>query len=131
MTRGRLAAAVAMIVVVTAVILGLKLAGSPAAERDRRLDVRRAEDLAAVARAVDVYYARRDRLPAALEDLTGTVTIADPSSGRPYDFRPLGPKRYEVCATFSRQSEDRGYADFWTHGQGRQCFQLDVKPVSR
>jgi hypothetical protein len=135
MTRGRAAAVLALLVVVAAVIAGLRLAGSPAQERARRLDRRRLDDLAAISRAIDVYHERHRRMPNALADLTNAsgpeVTIADPSTGQAYEYRVTEGKHYELCATFAGASRDQGYADLWAHGAGRQCFPLGVREVTR
>jgi hypothetical protein len=134
-TRGTILRAAAVSIVAAAVIGGLMLVGPPAAERARRIDARRVDDLSAISRAVDVYHERQRRMPAALGDLAATsgptVATTDPSSGLPYEYRVLEGNRYEICATFSDASEQRRYTDFWAHGAGRQCFQLEVRAATR
>ena len=138
MTRGiggRLLAGVAVIVVAAAIAGGLRLAGSPGQERQRRLDARRVDDLVEIGRAVDVHHARQAALPRRLADLVdvaGSLDLADPATRQPYEYRVIDPRRYELCATFQRASEPEGsdYRAFWRHGTGRQCFQLNVRKVT-
>jgi hypothetical protein len=126
----------AILIVIVAVVVGLKLSGSPAAERARRLDVRRVEDLVQISSATDLYYVRQHTLPARLTDLgppSGPpLSITDPTTSEPYEYRTLAVKRYELCAAFTAPSDPTRYEpEFWRHGAGRQCFQLDVRDVQR
>lgn len=135
-SRAQIAGTVVTVAVTAAVLGGIYLLGSPSAERARRLDERRVQDLSGIARAIDLYWTRRSRLPSSLEELrteTGAnVTPADPATNAPYEFRPTGDDRYELCAAFEGASadSDRGGAPgFWSHRAGRQCFQRDVERV--
>ncbi len=60
-------------------------------------------------------------------------SATDPLTGRPYEYRILGPSAYELCAEFERNTEEDNPrpADFWSHGPGRQCFQLEAKKPKR
>ncbi len=141
---------VAMIVAVVAV--GLYLAGSPVAERDRQFDQERVNALQQIASAIDGYYLRNQTLPASLDDLAAKSgqdysvgSITDPESGAPYEYQVTGSATYELCATFSVSSVPEtsvgapravapyptkpGYnlydPAFWQHGPGRTCFSLN------
>jgi len=151
--------------VVAAVAFGLVLLGSPAQERERRIDGRRVADLHGIAAASNLYWSRHSRLPASLDDLTAapglTINTRDPVSSETYGYEALDSLRYEVCATFDGESRsgagepaavppvvqmscqgchaaarirvDDPVAgqfnprDLWTHGVGRQCFQMQVR----
>ena len=136
-TVRRVLGGVAILVVVAAAAVGLKLSGSPAAERARRLDVRRVDDLTEIARAMDRYYAREHTLPSKLADLGPPwgppLSITDPATGAAYEYRVLAGKRYELCAVFTGPASDasRYEPEFWKHGAGRQCFPVDVREVQR
>ena len=104
----------------------------------RRLDARRVEDLRALAGAVDLYWSRGGALPGALDSLTQeqgfAPQVADPETGRPYEYRILGGDTYELCASFARGTDTEPpetRSDFWSHGAGRQCFQLEAKKPKR
>ena len=151
--------------VVAAVAFGLVLLGPPAQERERRIDDRRVADLHGIAAATNLYWSRHSRLPASLDDLTAApglrINTRDPASSETYEYQALDSVRYEVCATFDRESlsvpgepttippavqlscqgchaatrirvDDpvtRQFKprDLWTHGTGRQCFQLQAR----
>ena len=94
--------------VVAAVAAGLIILGSPAQERERRIDDRRVADLHGIAAATDLYWSRHSRLPASLDDLTAEpglrIYTRDPATSEFYGYQALDSARYEVCATFDRES---------------------------
>ena len=107
-------------------------------ERARRIDDRRVTDLQGIAAAIDLYWTRHTSLPASLTELTGepgvTISTTDPVSRETYGYQPLDSVRYEVCASFERESEEilrRPTEDLWAHGAGRQCFQLEREEITR
>ena len=130
--KTRLAAAAATLVVVS-IIAGVILVGSPAEGRLQRLDSTRIEDLRGIMSAMDSYWDRNERLTTSLDELAEDprtrVNTVDPGSAQSYEYRVLGEETYELCATFDRESPPptgRASADFWRHGVGRQCFELNV-----
>jgi hypothetical protein len=131
-------AAVAGVIVVVGI--GLFLSGSPSEARVRRLDERRLEDLRQTSYAIDGYFSRHGRLPAALDTLVreagGSAGVRDPVTQQPYAYRSIDSTRYELCATFDRPSDDddetgrprRWPADWsWAHPAGRHCFALETR----
>jgi hypothetical protein len=93
-------------------------------------DERRIADLQRLAHAVNVFRAEHDVLPATLarlpRDAAAPVHTLDPVTNRPYDYRPLGPLAYELCARFDAAlADDR--RDFWWHDAGRHCFALEMR----
>lgn len=127
---------VAAIVVATmAVGIGLGLLGSPAAERDRRLDARRRSELRAVARAVDVYWNRVGALPLALRVLESSaepkLQLSDPESGEPYSYQVLAEDSYKLCTSFSTAEQLQDEGAFWSHPSGSHCFRIAVEDVPR
>jgi len=122
-------AIVAVAVVVTG---GFIAAGPPSIERARRLDARAVEDLQGIASAINVYVHRHGKLPESIDVLAGeSIARAEPFAG-PYDYRVKGEAAYELCATFQRDSSEsvnRRTNEFWVHGAGRQCFELQPKAV--
>lgn len=128
MNVNRLAATGATLVVVVAVVAGLMLAGSPAQERDRRLDALRIAALQQLASVISVYHEESGALPARLADLVDGRNLqalpTDPVSGQPYDYEPEADASYALCATFDEASQEGDVAEFWMHGAGRSCFRL-------
>ena len=69
-------------------------------------------------------------LPATLEELVDLARsrrpdVRDPETGAPYEYEVLARTRFRLCATF-RLERDEDADPFWTHGPGRQCFEIDV-----
>jgi len=100
------------------------------------LDAGRIEDLEGIMRAMDRFWSCTERLPASLEELgedpRNRLNTVDPGSAESYEYQVLDTDSYELCAVFDRESPappPRPAADFWSHGEGRQCFELDVGPV--
>lgn len=132
----KLFVAAVVVAVLAAVVAGLFLLRSPAEERTRRIDARRVDDLRAISEAIDVYRSRRERLPAALDELAAETGLAsrlrDPETQQAYEYRALGAKEYELCASFTLELATRETApDFWAHGPGRQCFRLKARDLPR
>lgn len=99
----------AVTAVAAAVVAGLVVLGSPAGERERRIDDRRVADLHAIAAAAELYRSRHSRLPASLDELAAEpgmrINARDPATAEVYGYRVLDSVRYEVCATFDRESD--------------------------
>ena len=125
--------AIVVLVVGAAATAGLILVGPPSEARLERLDAKRVEDLQRLSRLIDVHWAKHGRLPASLDKVDSeprAEAIRDPVTGRPYEFRTTGEKRYELCAVFERATRTGLYQhgqEFWAHGAGRGCFSLEVR----
>jgi hypothetical protein len=119
------------VVVVGARGVGFYLVGPPAEARAQRLDARRETDLQALRLAVDLYWTRNGRLPESLDGVArepgANIETRDPETAEPYGYAAKAADGYELCATFARRSDGR--SDFWSHGAGRQCFQVTAKPI--
>jgi len=127
-----------VVAVLAVVIIGVTLLDSPAQERLRRLDERRVDDLRSISAELDIYWTRAGTLPSSLEDLSSEpgvfLELYDPETSRPYEYRVLDSKIYELCAEFARDTageQGRPYRDYWSHSQGRHCFELKSQAVER
>jgi hypothetical protein len=132
-SRGRPILVVATGVVVVSIVAGIFAIGSPSEGRFEQLDVGRVSDLQGIMRATDDFWSRNERLPVTLAELADdprtSVNTVDPGSARPYGYRVLDEDGYELCATFDRPSAEvpgRPREDFWRHGAGERCFELEV-----
>jgi len=127
-------------VVSIAVIASFFVVGSPAEQKDRRLDERRISDLQFLQSEVVIFWQSKDRLPDELgeleDDLRGVVVPSDPETGAQYVYNILGNEVFELCATFSTNSEDAlgeslrypYYEGGWDHSAGRACFERAIDP---
>ena len=137
-TPGAVLFGAAVTTVIAAVVAGVFVLGSPTEERARRIDRRRVADLQAIVAATDLYWTRHSRVPATLSDLSAEPGVAirtsDPASSEIYGYQPLDSTRYEVCASFERETEEISRdpeSNLWAHGSGRQCFQLEAEEITR
>jgi hypothetical protein len=135
---GRTALAVVVSTVVAiAVAWGMWLVGTPAEERDRRLDERRLEDLRTLRQLVHAHHEATGRLPLGLEDLVDArgrpvERIDDPAGRGAYDYEAVDSTSFRLCATFDFATPDepaRNRLDPWAHGAGRQCFRFRLGQV--
>ncbi len=138
LTTGSIMLGGSVAAVVTAVVAGLFVLGSPSEERARRVDRRRVADLQAIAAATDLFWTRQARLPASLDELAAepgvSISAREPAGSEAYGYQPRDSIRYELCANFERETEAtlRDPArNLWAHGSGRQCFQLEAEKVER
>ncbi|MEX2186102.1 MAG: DUF5671 domain-containing protein [Pirellulales bacterium] len=140
-TVGRTFQAVAVTVAAVAVVWGGVLVGSPAAERQRKFDERRVEDLRDIGREIRSM-CRSDRsdddaksklkrpLPKTLDEVAQAATyrkldITDPETGAPYRYEITGESTFRLCATYSTERDQR-WEVFWNHPAGDHCFDFDV-----
>lgn len=127
---------VAATMFVAAAIVAAIYIEPPQAAREKRLDERRVQDLAALEMKLSEYWNRQKKLPQTLNDLT-TAGLqgadSDPETRHPYQYVPTGELSYRLCATFSAGSADHGRAAWparqveWAHGRGAQCFDRNVR----
>lgn len=134
----------AVVIVAAATLYGFFVIGSPFAERMRRFDGRRAQDLQTIQWQIINYWQRKEKLPGTLEDLrdeiSGFISPRDPESNESYEYRTAGPLSFELCAEFKTEQKEldewtsepfaaeSGMSAVWTHGAGRVCFERIIDP---
>jgi hypothetical protein len=138
--RGTLILSAATLAVVAAVVAGIVVLGSPAAERRLRMDQTRLGDLQTIERLVSSYSRVHRALPETIGALASepgySVPSNDPESRTPYVYRRLTPNSFEICAAFSTDSAAASATNSyalafnaeWAHGKGMHCFERHVKP---
>jgi hypothetical protein len=128
LSLNKLSAIGASLVVIAVVVAGLQLSGSPARERDRRLDGQRVASLQQLASVVSLYHEVSGSLPPTLAALVDGRNLQelprDPVTGRSYDYEPEADGSYALCAVFDAASEEGELPEFWMHEAGRYCFRL-------
>jgi hypothetical protein len=129
-------------VVVLVIIFGFYVAGSPQSQRARRFDDQRVNDLTNIQYQVVSYWQAKQKLPQSLDDLSdpirGFVIPQDPETKAVYEYRVIGDKSFELCATFlTNSTSDQagitkpmfvGVSENWTHNVGRTCFSRVIDP---
>ncbi len=148
----RIAAGAAAVIVLTSLIAGFLIVGSPATQRQRRFDDQRIQDLQTLQSQIVNYWTLKQKLPDSLDELkdsiSGFTAPVDPETGQPYEYRTGDKLTFQLCADFriaSALSEQRGSKFLptpampygrsgdvqnknWTHGAGRACFSRTIDP---
>jgi hypothetical protein len=124
-----------------AVVWGAAIVGSPAAERQRKLDEQRIGDLRDISNeirqivlgdkwTIDDKSQMKRALPKTLAEVAAAATyrkldLNDPETGEPYRYEVTGDTTFRLCAKFST-ARDQRYDVFWNHPQGEHCFEFDL-----
>jgi len=132
---GRSLAIAATAIVVAAVATAIVVMGGPSAQRERRLDERRVQDLARIERGVRAYREQHGRLPRDLATLAqepGRRLPRDPGTDAGYDYEAVDARRFRMCAEFATdtaqlpEGEESWSDEKWSHPAGRHCFERDA-----
>ena len=135
----RIFAGIVVATVLSAVVYGLTLVGTPTQQRLLQFDERRVSDLQQITFAIDSYWERNKEVPEILGDLLDAryyvPSITDPKTGEPYEYIVLTKDMYQLCAAFETdtassqyQEKPRAFSEeLWNHAAGRVCFTLEVR----
>ena len=137
--RSRMLVGGATLVIIAAIIAGLVAIGSPALQRDRKLDQRRVNDLSQLSRYVALYWNEKKQLPPDLDvlaELPGVRLPSDPQTGEKYEYTPTGKLTFKICAVFALDTAADPQTSYyprtekWLHGVGHTCFSRNVDKIS-
>src|SRR5271170_3200508 len=97
---------ISTLVVVTAIVIGVVLNGSPQTLRLKRQDARRVSDLRSISRSIDSYYGKHAELPATLDKIladpdTNWYSLPNPPTFQLYQYSVKSPTDYALCTTFA------------------------------
>ncbi len=137
-----IASALATLALLSAIIFGFMEIGTPAEQRDRRLDDERVQELTSIKYNALNFYTTNEALPKSLEDISFSPgDILDPVSTLPYRYTVVNATTFEVCADFAGKSFDDQVArpiskpygftteETFRHTAGENCFTLTIDPV--
>ena len=102
-----ISATIASLFVITSVVIGFMIIGSPATQRLLRFDERRIQDLQSIQGQIVSYWQQKEALPQSLEDLknplVGYSIPPDPEfeSGKQYEYFVKDKLTFKLCATFA------------------------------
>ena len=138
-----IALALLLLVSLAAIIGAVRNIESPGAERKRKADLTRETALSQIDNAIVTYYRAYQKLPESLDEVSRFQHHRfprDPESGKPYGYKRVDEKNYELCTTFRRARTmenliaeggayafDYGSSPFAEHPAGEHCFALEVK----
>lgn len=130
----KISAIVAGVIVLTMVVIGLFLVGSPAQERTRRRDQERVSELSMLQNHISTYWQVKRTLPATLAEVNdetrGIRVPTDPDPTKMYTYEKVGELSFRLCADFELASMDDEvyFEESWKHTAGRNCFQRTIDP---
>lgn len=124
---------------------------SPLVVRDQKFDQAVINKFSQIDYAINAYYGENKKLPADLNALANggstyyilAADIADPATGKAFDYNLKADNTYELCATFKTVNKDQAndksvYVDTrWLHDSGYQCLKQRVvlldnaKPINQ
>lgn len=135
---------VMVVVMLVALGAGFGVLGSPAAQRDLKLDQERVYDLQNMQWEIINYWQTKEALPIMLSDLENDLGYfsvpVDPETGEAYEYRVVGEMTFELCAEFATDSvNDKRRvpshdiyiipdSERWEHGMGVHCFTRTIDP---
>jgi len=126
------------ILVLSAIILGFFIVGSPATARLMQFDQQKISDLQSIQYQVVNYWQRKQVMPATLADLndpiSGFTVPIDLQNNTSYEYRIISATSpsFELCATFNKPSQKIATEvmypinENWNHGEGRKCFERTI-----
>lgn len=136
------------VVILGWIIAGFFLVGSPATQRQVRMDAQRISDLQSIQYRLLDEWTFKGVLPETLAELEdpiyGFVVPTDPETGMAYDYTLTDDLSFDLCATFARADENSGRQTFvdypvtmyggdksmeyWDHEAGYTCFSRTIDP---
>lgn len=135
----------AVAVVVISLIISFFFVESPTAARNRKHDQTLANNFDQIDSSLNSYYTENKKLPVSLDVLINEKrylaesSIKDPLTSELIEYKALGPKKYQLCATFASSNIGvNANVDYtvtrWAHKQGKVCldqqiFQIDPSTV--
>ncbi|MEX0652297.1 MAG: DUF5671 domain-containing protein [Candidatus Paceibacterota bacterium] len=141
---------VVTLMVLTSIIGGFFIIGSPQTQRLMRFDQDKINDLSSIQWQVVTYFQQKETLPqtlAELEDpLTGFILPTDAQTDTAYSYEVVEGLTFKLCADFNKESKGYTHAEpkavrlessvryggfdneNWAHGEGETCFERTIDP---
>ncbi len=131
---------VSTIVIITGIVWGFSVLGSPRTQQLLKYDEQKVNSLMEINSEVANYYSTKGALPKTLADMSGVnyyVAQVDPQTQKPYEYQKTGNTTYNFCAEFNSATPSgaerniyarpMGYQS-WTHPAGHHCFSQTINP---
>ena len=137
------------LIVLSAIIYGIIIIGSPSQRRAAALDQTRINDLMNIQYQI-VYqkWENKGVVPAKIDELNdpinGFTLPLDPETKQNYEYKKLGKNRFELCAVFKTEASTtasnialqtypvtyptEAVNENWQHSIGRVCFDRTIDP---
>ena len=136
---------ISLVVILSSIIWGFSVLGSPRTQQLLKYDQQRVNDLQNINGQIQNYYATNGTLPNTIEEMSnGNYYITqkvDQQTGKPYEYYKAGDdKGYKLCADFNKASDDKNASTpaiysypydgitTWAHPAGQYCFKQTINP---
>ncbi|HUO55957.1 MAG TPA: DUF5671 domain-containing protein [Candidatus Paceibacterota bacterium] len=139
------------VLVVSTIVGGVFIIGTPAQVRMYRFDDQKVSDLQMIQSEIVSYWQSEGKLPANLSDLNdsinGFTVPTDAQDGSQYDYSVQGTTTFQLCANFNAPTQPDSptlnqYSaplpagasgvdlsqESWYHGEGKVCFARTIDP---
>ncbi len=131
------------LIILSSVVWGFSVIGSPRNQQLLKYDEQKVNDLSNLSYQIESYYLNNQTLPDALGNMmNGNYYVApvDPQNQKPYEYKKVDNLHYELCAEFNKDSSDKNSMyntpaiydsrldSQWTHPAGEYCFKRSINP---
>jgi len=125
---------VATVIVISSIVWGFAVLGSPRTQQLYKYDEQKINDLQNLDAQVNNYFYSHKKLPDTLAEIAEGnyyVPFLDPQTQKPYEYKKTSANTYELCADFNKASDEnssisyRYYGTYnisWNHTEGYTCF---------
>lgn len=143
----------AIVIVVSSLVVGFIVMGSPATQRMKHYDDQRVSDIQNINYQIINYWQLKRMLPKVSSDIEnkaiGSLLPIDPETSVAYTYEIVNPLSYKLCATFSLSNigttgmirnspvaqpvstsamKPAGQEN-WEHSAGEQCYTRTIDPI--
>ncbi len=139
--RQKVCAIIAAVFVLSSIVGGFVIMGSPMTQRKIRFDEQKTQHLQTIQWQIVNYWKQKQALPVQLTDLNDPISSfmvpVDPQTTQPYEYKKTGTMSFELCANFNTEYNqpvpamyemNDGVNENWQHGMGRACFTRTIDP---
>ncbi|HRH26940.1 MAG TPA: DUF5671 domain-containing protein [Parcubacteria group bacterium] len=131
----------AFVLVLSSIIWGFSVLGSPRTQRLYKYDAEKINGLQNMKGQIEAYYGTYSKLPLTTEDLKSVNfygSIMDTQTNTPFEYIKTGDITYKLCAVFNKESskEDQNYGytyyygdTSWSHPSGKHCFDQKINTL--
>jgi hypothetical protein len=141
-----ISAIISSVIMLGIIIAGFFIVGSPATQRDIRMDGQRVSDLQSIQYRIIADWQAKGDIPESISDLEdpiyGFIEPMDPETNESYSYTRIERTEFELCATFEHSSLPDEYLaggyysqypvmydntmEYWNHDAGLVCFHRTI-----
>lgn len=125
-----------LIIIISSIVLGFSVIGSPKTQRILNYDDKKISDLIAINQQIILFYQTNSRLPENINQTSENdyfQTPKDTQNNTDYVYAQKSQLEYRLCANFnldSRDNRDKSYVydenNNWNYKKGEYCFERKI-----